>query len=73
MKEEEEVESGKRYDPNGGPASAFYRGLYWYEKNFEALRLLRPVAEKHNVGMISFALRWCYYHSSLSGDHGDAM
>ena len=73
MKKDEEVGAGKRFDPNGGPVSAWYRGLYLYEKNFEALSVLRPVAEKHNVKLISFAIRWCYYHSSLSGDHGDAM
>jgi len=73
MKEDDEVGPGKRFDLNTGAPAKVYRGLYWSEKNFEVLRTLRPLAEKHGVGMIELAIRWCCYHSALSSEHGDVM
>lgn len=73
MKEEDQqVASGTRFDKNG-MIGQMYRGLFWDEKYFKVLRTLRPLAEKHNVGMIELAIRWCQYHSALSGEHGDML
>lgn len=72
MKEEEEVESGKRFDKNG-MVGQIYRGLYWHENYFKVLKTLRVLAEKHNVSMIELAIRWCQYHSALDGRHGDML
>jgi len=73
MKEpDQEVEANKRFDKNGF-VGQLYRGLYWDDKYFSVLRTLRPLAEKNGVGMIELAIRWCQYHSALSGEHGDAL
>lgn len=72
IKEDEAIGPGKRFNEDQKGA-ALYRSLYWNEKSFKVLRVLRPLAENHKIGMIELAIRWIYYHSALDGDHGDMV
>lgn len=47
-----------------------YRKRYFKDATFEALRLIEPVAEKHNLTMLEIALRWCAHHSRLKMQNG---
>ena len=69
---EEAVESNKRFDQSS-VVGKLYRSAFWNEKFFNALKKLRPVAERNGIEMIEMALRWCRFHSFLSGEAGDAM
>jgi aflatoxin B1 aldehyde reductase len=42
-----------------------YRGRYFKEATFEALKLVEDVAQKHNLTLLEIALRWCVHHSEL--------
>jgi aflatoxin B1 aldehyde reductase len=42
-----------------------YRSRYFKNANFEALRLVEGVAQKHNLTLLEIALRWCVHHSEL--------
>jgi aflatoxin B1 aldehyde reductase len=42
-----------------------YRARYFKNSNFEALRLVEDVAQKHGLTLLEIALRWCVHHSEL--------
>lgn len=42
-----------------------YRERYFKDATFDALRIIEPVAEKHNLTLLEIALRWCIHHSEL--------
>lgn len=44
---------------------ADYRGRYFKDATFDALRIIEPVAQKHNLSLIEIALRWVRHHSAL--------
>lgn len=48
-----------------------YRERYFKDTNFEALKLLQPVAEKHKLTLPQIALRWCVHHSKLKVKNGN--
>ena len=47
-----------------------YRKRYFKDATFDALRLIEPVAQKHNLTMLEIALRWCANHSALKIQKG---
>ena len=47
-----------------------YRKRYFKDATFDALRLIEPVAQKHNLTLIEIALRWCTHHSALQIQNG---
>ncbi len=47
-----------------------YRQRYFKDATFDALRLIEPVAQKHNLTMLEIALRWCTHHSALKMQNG---
>ncbi len=47
-----------------------YRKRYFKDATFDALRLIEPVAQKHNLTMLEIALRWCTHHSALNIQNG---
>lgn len=49
---------------------ALYRTRYFKDATFDALRLIEPVAQKHNLTMLEIALRWCTHHSALKMQNG---
>jgi aflatoxin B1 aldehyde reductase len=72
LKKEAEVEKGSRFDPNKWQGKS-YRARYWNDSYFEALDIVRPVAEKHNLTMAEVALRWMTHHSVLGREYPDAI
>ncbi|CCF51213.1 hypothetical protein NDA11_005662 [Ustilago hordei] len=65
-------EAGSRFDRTHAQGQ-MYRARYWQQHYFDALDLIRPVAEKHGLGLPEVALRWTMYHSELNKKHGDAV
>lgn len=47
-----------------------YRKRYFKDATFEALRLIEPVVQKHNLTLLETALRWCVHHSALNMKNG---
>lgn len=47
-----------------------YRARYFKDATFDALRLIEPVAQKHNVTLLEVALRWVVHHSALRIKNG---
>ena len=47
-----------------------YRERYFRDATFDALRLIEPVAQKHNLTLLEIALRWCVHHSALNMKNG---
>ncbi|OAP58153.1 hypothetical protein AYL99_07243 [Fonsecaea erecta] len=68
----EEVEKGTRFDPTTFQGKA-YRGRYWNDGAFEALRILREAIKGHDLTEAECAFRWSMHHSLLRGDKGDAI
>lgn len=66
-----EIEAGSRFDPKRWQGQS-YRGRYWRDEYFDALDLLRPVAEKHGLTEAECAIRWMNHHSLMKREHGDA-
>jgi aflatoxin B1 aldehyde reductase len=63
--------TGSRFDPVEG--AAHYRARYWNDAYFDALEIIRPVAEKLGISTADAALRWARYHSKLRGEAGNAV
>jgi aflatoxin B1 aldehyde reductase len=51
-------------------SGAMYRKRYFKEATFDALRLIEPVAQKHNLTLIEIAFRWLVHHSALNVKDG---
>ena len=47
-----------------------YRKRYFKDATFDALRLIEPVVQKHNLTLLETALRWCVHHSALKMKDG---
>ncbi|KAF9246558.1 NADP-dependent oxidoreductase domain-containing protein [Melanogaster broomeanus] len=67
--EEDAVEEGSRFDPRT-IVGANYRKRYLTDGYFEALNMIKDIAEKHNLRTTEIALRWCQYHSALIPEDG---
>lgn len=67
-----EIEAGARFDASKWQGK-MYRARYWNDAYFDALDLLRPVAEKHGLTVAECALRWMTHHSLLKRELGDAV
>ncbi|EPS39473.1 hypothetical protein H072_6653 [Dactylellina haptotyla CBS 200.50] len=67
-----EIEAGSRFDEKKFLGKAA-RVRYWNDKFFDALDLVRPVAEKNGLTSAECALRWLVHHSALKKDLGDAI
>jgi len=59
-----------RFDPNSGDMGVLYRARYLNDGYFEALRLLKEVADKHSLRLTEIALRWLQHHSALTPTDG---
>lgn len=53
------------YSDDSGIGS-LYRGRYFKNETFEALRIVEPVVQKHNLTLLETAFRWCTHHSALN-------
>ena len=69
---QEDHEEGERFDPKRWQGK-LHRGRYWDDLYFDALDILRPVAEKHGLTESQCGLRWLAHHSKLRKELGDAV
>ncbi|KAF2140651.1 uncharacterized protein K452DRAFT_252450 [Aplosporella prunicola CBS 121167] len=60
-----DVPAEGRYSDAVGTMGQMYRARYFKDATWEALRLIEPVAKKHNLTLLETALRWCVHHSQL--------
>ncbi|KAH8193548.1 hypothetical protein TruAng_012287 [Truncatella angustata] len=67
-----DLEKGSRFDPDRSQGRN-YRGRYWNETYFDALDVVRPVAEKLGISTAEAALRWISHHGVLAKEKGDAI
>jgi len=65
-----EVPKEGRYSDAVGQMGGMYRGRYFKDATFDALRTIEPVVEKHNLTMLETGLRWCVHHSKLNVSTG---
>ena len=65
-----EVPTEGRYSEKAVQMGEKYRQRYFKDATFDALRLIEPVAQKHNLTLLEVALRWCTHHSALRVLHG---
>lgn len=61
-----EVPTEGRFAETDPRIGSMYRDRYFKDTNFEALRLIEPVASKHNLSLLEIAFRWCVHHSKLN-------
>ena len=64
-----EVPKEGRYSDTA-KSGALYRQRYFKDATFDALRLIEPVVQKHNLTMLETAIRWCVHHSALKMTNG---
>ncbi|PGH14597.1 hypothetical protein AJ79_02932 [Helicocarpus griseus UAMH5409] len=57
--------SGRYSDHAATNMGANYRKRYFKDATFDALRIIEPVVQKHNLTLIETALRWLHHHSAL--------
>lgn len=60
-----EVPTEGRYSEVDPRIGNMYRERYFRDTNFEALRIITPIAEKHKLTLREIAFRWCVHHSKL--------
>lgn len=54
-----------RFSDTDPVIGAQYRERFFRDGNFEALKVLEPLASKHNLTLPEIALRWIVHHSAL--------
>jgi aflatoxin B1 aldehyde reductase len=64
-KSKEESHQEGRYSDTDPVVGKMYRDRYLKDSNFEALKVIKPVAERHELSLLEIAFRWCVHHSKL--------
>jgi len=65
-----DVPAEGRFSTVSNAQGANYRTRYFKDATFDALRVIEPVVEKHNLTLIETALRWMTHHSQLNVKEG---
>lgn len=55
-----------RFSDKVGKVGQRYRDRYFKDETFEALSLIEPVVQKHNLTLLETAFRWLMNHSALN-------
>lgn len=50
-----------------------YQARYFKDHYFNAIEVIRPVAEKHDLTLLEVALRWVIHHSQLNYEERDGV
>lgn len=50
-----------------------YQERYWKKSYFEAVNIIKEVAEKYGITSIEVTYRWLAHHSMLNGERGDSI
>jgi len=67
----DEIPQEGRFSDSGGEMGKRYRERYFRNANFDALRIIQPVVEKHGLTLIETAFRWIVHHSKLNIKDGN--
>ncbi|KAK3058470.1 hypothetical protein LTR09_000034 [Extremus antarcticus] len=59
-------DGGRFSDAGNAKTAANYRQRYFKDATFDALRMIEPVVQKHNLTLLETAFRWLTHHSSLN-------
>ena len=59
-----------RYSDSVGKMGGMYRKRYFKDATFDALAVIEPVVEKHNLTLLETAFRWLTHHSELNMKDG---
>ncbi|KAF4550373.1 Aldo-keto reductase-like protein 12 [Elsinoe fawcettii] len=65
------TDDGGRYSQADPIVGAMYRERYFKDENFEALKIISPVADKFDLTLIEVAFRWLVHHSQLEVKDGN--
>ena len=65
-----EVPTEGRFSDADSVMGTRYRKRYFKDATFDALRVIEPVAQKHNLTLPEIGLRWVRHHSALQIDDG---
>ena len=68
----EDYEVGSRFDPRES-RNLFYHRRYLNSRYFDAIELLRPLAEKHGLTEAECGLRWMTHHSVMKRELKDGV
>ena len=68
----DQFEAGSRFDPKRWQGN-LHRGRYWNDFYFDALDIIRPVLQKHNITETEAAFAWLSHHSQMSREKGDKI
>lgn len=60
-----QVMTDGRFSNTDPVVGEMYRERYFRDGNFEALKILEPVAKEHGLTLPEIAFRWCVHHSAL--------
>ncbi len=66
-----DVPAEGRFSDTVSKIGGMYRKRYFKDSTFEALSLIEPELQKHNLTMIETALRWVVHHSALKVKDGN--
>ncbi len=66
----QDVPKEGRYSNVADKTGELYRKRYFKDATFEALRIIEPVVQKHNLTLLETASRWCVHHSALKMKDG---
>lgn len=61
----ETPDDGGRFSEVDPVVGRMYRERFFKDANFEALKLIKPVVEKHGLTLLEVAFRWTVHHSAL--------
>lgn len=64
-KTKEVPQDGGRFSGVDPVVGEMYRKRFFKDANFEALKIIQPVAEKHGLTLLEIAFRWMVHHSAL--------
>ncbi|KAK4557032.1 hypothetical protein LTR86_006013 [Recurvomyces mirabilis] len=61
-----EVPTEGRYSDTHATQGKMYRQRYFKDATFDALRIIEPVVQEHNLTLLETAFRWLTHHSQLN-------
>jgi len=65
-----DVPTEGRFSAVSDKQGANYRTRYFKDATFDALRVIEPAVQKHNLTLVETALRWMTHHSKLNVNEG---
>ncbi|KAJ5248792.1 hypothetical protein N7468_000243 [Penicillium chermesinum] len=64
-------DDGGRYSTTDPLIGEMYRKRYFKDANFEALKVIKPTADKLGLSLLEIAFRWLVHHSQLKVKDGN--